>query len=222
MNVQQYFHQTIKTLSHLLAPPFCVQCKRFLHENSIFCIECENQIKPIVSTQLEITKTKSITVFAISAYKHPIKALILGKSWRNRLAAKQLGQLMWRKTYIKNVPFDLIVPVPLHWSRYAKRGYNQAEVMAQELSALSGKPIMNLVKRIKRTPFLSSVSAEQRIGMVKDVFQLIAFEKGQFKDKHILLVDDLMTTGVTLRAVAKELYKAKPAVITSVTAARVC
>ena len=220
MNLPTYFHKTIKTLSHLIAPPFCVQCRKFLQVNTVFCLECEDLIKPIVSTQLEITKTKTIPVFTISAYKDPIKPLILAKSWRNRLAAKQLGQLLWRKTYIKNVPFDLIVPVPLHWKRYANRGYNQAEVMSQELSRLSGKSVLNAVKRTKRTPFLSSVSASERSGMVKDVFELI--QKENLKGKRILLVDDLMTTGVTLRAVAKELYKAKPAAITSVVAARVC
>ena len=220
MNYQKYLHQGFEALSHFIAPPFCVQCRKFLQENSVFCIECENLIKSIVSTQLEITKTKSISGFALSAYKDPIKPLILAKSWRNRLAAKQLGQLLWRKTYIKNVPFDLIVPVPLHWSRYAKRGYNQAEVMAQELSKLSGKPVVNAIKRIKPTPFLSSVSASKRPGMVKDVFEFTG--KENLKDKHILLIDDLMTTGVTLRAVAKELYKEKTAAITAVVAARVC
>ncbi len=220
MNIQHFFHQTFKTISHIFAPPFCVQCKKFLQSNIIFCVTCENQIKPVVSSQLQIGTTKTVTVFAMSAYNDPIRSLILAKSWRNRLAAKQLGQLIWKKTYIKNTPFDLIVPVPLHWSRYAWRGYNQAEVIAEQLSALSGKPIINAVMRTKRTPFLSSVSAKQRAAMIKDVFQLT--HQSQLIGKKILLVDDLLTTGATLRSVVKQLYKAKPAAITSVVAARVC
>ncbi|MEX0672229.1 MAG: ComF family protein [Candidatus Babeliales bacterium] len=215
-----YINQFLTTVAHFAMPRFCVQCKKFLAEYTIFCTECAAQITPIVSVQLPITVAQSISVFSISAYQDPIKSLILAKSWRNRLSAQQLGQLIWQKTYSANSPFDVIVPVPLHWSRYAWRGYNQAEVIAQELSKLSGKPVVQAVKRIKRTPFLSSVAPLQRSQLIKAVFALAS--KESLHGKHILLVDDVMTTGSTLKAVAKELLKEKPAAITAVVAARVC
>jgi ComF family protein len=205
-------------LSSLIAPSFCEWCKTFLDEPSVYCDSCSQLIKPVVSKYIQVTPTILMPVYALGLYREPLKSLILSKSYSNRLAAQQLGSLLWQHSTISFAQFDAIVPVPLHWARFAYRGYNQAEVIAQQLSIMSKKPCINLVKRSKRTPFLSSIKVEQRFEMVKSAFEVIDPEC--IKDRHILIVDDVMTTGATLIAVAKKIVRHKPASIKAVVAAR--
>lgn len=216
-------HIIIHHFLMLIAPPYCMACKRFLSKRDVFCVECARLIKPIVSHDLKVTDSLTVKVFAVGTYTDPLKFLILSKSWSNSVASRQLGQLMWEMTYIKNVPFDFIVPIPLHWMRYSWRGYNQAEEMAKELACRSGKTMCNLLKRVRYAPFQSAVAPEKRVENVKGVFELKIPKEGRelYQGKHLLLVDDLLTTGATVRAAAKELNKLKPASITIIVAARV-
>jgi len=160
-------------------------------------------------------------VFAISDYKEPLRSLILAKGHGDSLASYQLGRLIWQLTYVQQMPCDLLVPIPLHWTRYAWRGFNQADNIAQELSIASDKPVVSLLSRIKRTLPQSQLSQEARQYNVKDIFVLAIHDKHAYEGKHIVLIDDLMTTGATLRAAAKEVMKLKPASVTAVVACRV-
>lgn len=214
--------QVFHWLFMIIAPPYCMQCKKFLAQRDVFCAECLRLIKPIVSHELKVTNTLTVKVFAIGPYAEPLKSLILAKSRSNSLASRQLGHLMWQMTYIKNVPFDGIVPIPLHWMRYAKRGYNQAQEIAQVLARESNKPMIHALKRVRYAPFQSSVTADKRVDNVKNVFEVRGYQamQDQLKGKHLLLVDDLLTSGATIRAAVKELNKLKPASITVIVAAR--
>ena len=105
--------------------------------------------------------------------------------------------------------FDYIVPIPLHWTRRAWRGYNQAAEMARVLARLSGKPWIDPLKRCSRRPFQSRVQdRKSSIANVRDVFALTRRGKPLVAGKRILLLDDLMASGATLTAAARELYKA--------------
>lgn len=204
-----------------LCPPFCVYCKKLLHAPLIFCTRCFDRIKPIVSTQLTITAQKSLTVYAISGYYDPVKSLILAKIQSQRLASKQLGELIWFLTPLSNREFDYIVPIPLHWTRYAYRGYNQAEEIAKIIAKKSGKPVISLLKRDRRTIFQSSLPIEQRADNVASVFSLhMSGNAKEFAGKRFLLVDDLMTTGSTLKSAARIIMHLKPASIDAVVASR--
>ncbi len=178
-------------------------------------------IKPIVSTMLPITKRYKIKVLAISGYQEPLKSLILAKGWSNIVASYQLGELIWDQTYVKNMPIDYLVPVPLHWTRFARRGYNQAQEIAQILAQKSGKKVAHLLKRTQRTVQQSKLEQEKRQKNVKGAFALSVNNKKDFYKKHIVLVDDLMTTGATLQAASRELLKLKPASLIAVVACRV-
>ncbi len=216
----------VKTITNLIrdivAPPFCASCKVFLSQESVFCVSCYASIIPIITTQLSITASKKVTVFAISDYKHPIKKLIQAKHYKNKIAGIQLGQLMWQMTNIDKVDFDIIVPIPLHWTRYAYRGFNQAYDMSKIIAQESDKPIINLLRRTKKTRFQAELSGDSREQNVKGVFGVYVKNKNKFEGKHILLVDDLMTTGSTIKQAAKVLYTLRPRKITIVVAARTC
>lgn len=102
---------------------------------------------------------------------------------------------------------DVIVPLPLHWRRQMKRGYNQSHYIAQGIYQITHIPVMkNVVKRIKNNSSQTRLNAHQRIKNVEGIFQLKHPEL--IAGKHVLLVDDVTTTGATLSSCAKELAKA--------------
>lgn len=205
----------------ILAPPFCAHCKKFLAARVVFCDACFSRIHPIASQSLAVTATKKITVFAVSSYREPLLSLVLAKSYGNIIAATQLGELMWQCTDLPSIDFDYLVPIPLHWGRYAKRGYNQAAESASVIAKYSKKPIAHLLKRTKKTSFQSYLSHDKRFDNVKDAFVLTKHASHAFKDKILLIVDDVMTSGATLQTAARQLYSLKPKAVIAIVACRV-
>lgn len=208
-------------LDTLIAPPFCAYCKKYLSTRAIFCDTCDARMSPIVSTHLKVNRSYTMTVIAIADYQEPLKSLVIAKAWGDILASYHLGDLLLQKSYFKEVPCDYVIPVPLHWMRYAKRGYNQAEVIAGVLAKEKKCVVANIVKRSRRTPFQSSLAYDKRTPNVQNAFQLITENPHQFHNKHLIIVDDLMTTGATLQAIARELAVLQPASINAVVAAKV-
>ena len=160
-------------------------------------------------------------VIALSAYRDPIRRLILAKRWSDIQAGAQLGQLLSDNTTWRNTAADYIIPVPLHWSRYARRGFNQAEEMARVMAHNKSIPMVKLVKRVKKTKFQAGLSAPQRQSNVQEAFELTEQNIERYRNKHLVLVDDLLTTGSTIKATARVLLQVKPSAITVVVAARV-
>jgi ComF family protein len=160
-------------------------------------------------------------VLAISDYQYPLKKLILAKQYGKRVASKQLGELIWYMTYVRHASFEVIVPIPLHWTRYAWRGYNQAIEMGNVIAQESGKPLSELLYRSRRTVFQSTLHKQERQENTRNIFALTKFDRSLYRNKHILLVDDLLTTGATMREAARTLLTLNPASITGVVACRV-
>jgi len=101
---------------------------------------------------------------------------------------------------------DLLLPVPLSPKRLRQRGYNQSEQLAQGISDITHLPIFTKV--VRRKHFLQSqtqLNRQQRQANVQDMFQLC--DATQFQDKHVLLIDDICTTGATLIACADAVRK---------------
>src|SRR4030095_10049605 len=155
-----------------IMPSICAYCKKFLSTQAIFCSSCKEKIFPIVSKKIDITSTFSVTVFAISDYKDPLKKLILAKGWSDALASYQMGELLWEYVPLDQLDCDIIVPIPLHWTRYAWRGFNQAEEMAKAISEKSGKPVVHLLQRTKKTKFQNMLSKEERFLNVQSTFKI--------------------------------------------------
>jgi len=149
----------------------------------------------------------------------------LRKAAADPLASEQLARLIVSLTPINTIPFDYVIPVPLHWTRYAHRGYNQAAVMAKVVARACDVPVLNALKRIKRTPFQSTLNVKARQENVRNVFALRRFFSRNVKEtlqgKRILLVDDLCTTAATITSAARALLPARPAEISAVVACRV-
>jgi len=160
-----------------------------------------------------------MTVFAISDYKDPLRKLILAKSWSDSLSSYQMGQMLWEMLPLQELDCDIVVPIPLHWTRYAWRGFNQAHEMARVISKKKNIPLYHALKRTKKTEYQSALASALRGPNLKQAFALNDALIKSCADKHILLIDDLMTTGSTLRAAAKTLLAAK---VRKITVAVVC
>jgi len=217
-----FFWRSLKdTVRALLMPSLCAYCKKFLSTRDIFCQDCKHKIFPIVSKQIDVTPSFSMTVFAISDYKDPLKKLILAKGWSDTLASYQMGQLMWEFLPLQQLDYDVIVPIPLHWTRYAWRGFNQAHDIARVIQKKKNVPLCHLLKRVKKTAFQSTLVSALRVQNLKEAFVLNGAHAKDYVGKHILLIDDLMTTGSTLRSAAKILLTLKPKKITVAVVCRV-
>jgi ComF family protein len=87
--------------------------------------------------------------------------------------------------------------VPLHWTRLVRRGYDQAELLAAEVSRRTGAPLLRgVLSRERRTKPQSGLDASRRKGNVTGVFRLRS--PGRVRNRHIVLIDDLVTTGETV------------------------
>lgn len=214
-------HKLLAHFKQLILPTFCAYCKLFYQNDShILCVECRAAIRPVVSHRLSVTKTKSVIVHAVGAYDQPLVSLILAKRGGKRTVAHQLGKLAWQQSVVQYLQYDYIVPIPLHWTRYAWRGYNQADEIACVIARNSGAPMVHLLKRMRRTPFQSQFTGEARMQNVGGAFMLRE-KRENYNNKHLLIVDDVMTSGATLQQAAKELYRLRPASITAVVISRV-
>lgn len=116
---------------------------------------------------------------------------------------------------------DLIMPVPLHWRRFLSRRYNQSYLLARELARSAEKPLMHrLLRRTKYTLQQTGLSRAERRKNVQSAFRVAKKKYPQVKDKTVLLVDDVLTTGATVEACAKALKKAGAQKVMVVTVAR--
>ena len=155
---------------------------------------------------------------AALVYDDLSKPLILGM----KHGARKDGVRVYANWMVEAAPFaskaDLIVPVPLHWTRLWARGYNQAGWLAQAIALRLGKPYAPLaLVRKRRTPSQNGLSSLGRARNVDGAFAV----NGDIIGKHILLVDDVYTTGATVNACTKALLRAGAAIVDGVAMARV-
>lgn len=107
---------------------------------------------------------------------------------------------------------DAIIPVPLHPQRQRMRGYNQAERIGAGLSRTLDAPCLDeAVRRTRHTQSQTTMSQFERMQNMEGVFELA--NARSLRGRHVLLVDDVLTTGATLEAVGREVLKAEPASI---------
>lgn len=117
---------------------------------------------------------------------------------------------------------DVLVPVPLHWTRLFSRRFNQAALLAQALGRLVAKPVVvDALVRHKKTPSQGHLGLTARQRNVQGAFRVPPGRLGQIQGKRVVLVDDVYTTGSTVRVATKALLRAGAVRVDVVTLARV-
>lgn len=137
------------------------------------------------------------------SYEYPVDRLVArAKFGRRAPVARALGELLALKCPVPPTAPDAVVPVPLHWWRETRRGFNQAEEIGQALCAAQGWPLRtDLCRRVRPTPEQSGLGADARRANLEAAF--ILRRAGSAAGLQcVLVVDDVLTTGATGLAVA--------------------
>jgi len=157
--------------------------------------------------------------YSFGAYEGVLRKLIhLFKYGKVETLAGPLSRLLITAIPL-DVQFDEVVAMPMHWRKQWERGFNQAELLAAPVSARYGLPLSNALRRRRYTQAQASLTEGQRRDNLIGSF----FVRGPelIRGKRILLVDDVFTTGATLRSAADALKTAGAAHVTALTLARV-
>lgn len=208
--------------------PNCFNQMTFISEPH--CRKCGHPFEPFAVPQKMLCAAclknkRSPFRFSRSAlvYDEASKPLLLSFKFydktENAAVLAQFLQVAGQDIFKNGV--DMIVPVPLHYVRLIKRRYNQAALLAKELSRLSGVPAeYGVLVRSRHTRPQTEFSGNQRVKNVRNAFAVKNPQR--VKGKHVLLIDDVMTTGSTLKECALALRRAGAASVDTLTVARVC
>lgn len=165
---------------------------------------------------------------AVLAYDDASRSMVLGFKHGDRTeAAPAFGRWLARAGADLLAEADIIAPVPLHWTRFWRRRYNQSALLAQAL-ARAARPIRghlpvipDLLVRRRRTPPQGGLGAAGRARNVRGAFRLKPKFQGRLRGARVLLVDDVFTTGATVEACAGVLLRAGAGAVDVLTLARV-
>jgi ComF family protein len=119
---------------------------------------------------------------------------------------------------LKLQPADFLVPVPLHSTRFRERGFNQADLLADQLSRTSNTPVLRCLHRTRYTTTQTRLDRHERMENLRDAFRVVHPER--LLQRHLLLVDDVFTTGSTADECARVLLISGAASVRVVTVAR--
>ena len=199
-----------------ISRPYCEKCGHPLDEEpanrKLYCASClQNHRSPFRLSR------------SAFRYDDGSKNLILSFKFMDKTEnAKVLGRWLFNAgNDIWNQGADVLIPIPLHYTRLLRRRYNQSALLCHELSRLCGLPVeYTAVERHRKTRPQVEFSGHARIKNVKNAFRIRHPER--IRGKHVVLVDDVMTTGSTLKECALVLHKAGAASVDTLTVARVC
>ncbi len=194
----------------LLFPPLCAICGRLLEQDAVlYCASCWTDA-PLVETQ-ELPKLKHVDQVRAgfryggdTVVKASVHAL---KYDRLKLVAGAMAQYL-----LPQIPVSFFEPrmvwttVPLHWMRRMNRGFNQSDLLASQLAAITNHAApVPLLKRTRNTPSQTARSYRERTANIKNAF---AFRPDIPIPKSVLLIDDVITTGATVDECARVLKAA--------------
>jgi len=219
-----------ETVPPLATDPICGECKKGLPLNfGENCRSCGRPIAGDTSDGIEMLcgdcradpPPFDRTVYPLH-YEEKTKDLIyhfkfLGKQGLASTLANIMSAKLHREMEMNR--FDMIIPVPLHPARLYTRGYNQSYLLARDIGNTFSIPVEHdIVIRIKDTPPQSTLTRKERIKNLKKAF--IVEDVARIQGKEALLVDDVMTTGSTLREVSKTMKNAGAKSVACAVAAR--
>lgn len=211
-------------LLNLLLPidTVCPLCSRTLVglERTV-CCHCEDELKQQVLTPLECLSDHEPLLRCISAFSYQgaaRKLIHVLKYGSDATVAPLLGAYMCAALlWLPRREWDVIVPVPLHPERLRKRGYNQAQLLAERVADCYQQTLRtDLLVRIMDKKSQTTRRASERRSAMEGVFQADPKAAGL----RILLVDDVLTTGATATSCAKALLEAGAVSVTLITACR--
>lgn len=223
----------LNSFSSLFFPQACVGCDKPLTlQEKLICTDCWFHL-PYTNYHLEPennaarqlwgkAKIDFASAFVFYRDASRVKEIMYHFKYRNmpeigELLGRRYGQTLCEAALLKHV--DIIIPVPLHQSKLRKRGYNQSRHIAIGLSEALEKPVWSdCLVRTRTTDSQTRKSRFERHEGMQDTFMLV--DADRIKGKHILLVDDVLTTGATFEACANTLTAGRCASVSVVAICR--
>lgn len=202
--VKQFFRK----LTSQFYPDKCPFCSSLIDDDKCCCDNCKKHLPQYNLYQGVKGGYRCVSPLPYKGkYKRAVHRFKFGAKVRfssrfATLMAKSISQ------QFEDMIFDYITYVPMHKKALKKRGYNQSELLAKELSKIMGIPYVNTLNKIKETKPQHHLTAKNRKTNLKGAFEVS--DKDFVKNKSILIIDDIITTGYTLGECCKTLQKAKP------------
>jgi ComF family protein len=213
-------HTIKEGLVHLLYPRLCEGCNRpLLEAEAVVCLSCslelpetgyhdiaDNETAMRFAGRVPFQHATSLGWFTNDGLlQHLLHGLkYAGKKQTGRFLGRQLGQNLLATTWISDV--NLIIPVPLHPAKKAKRGYNQSALIAEGMSEVLHIPFSDsTLLRVRDTESQTHKTRTERVKNMEEAFEV---SKGaDLSGKHILICDDVLTTGATIEACANAILR---------------
>ena len=210
---------SIQAVESLFYPCVCAGCGIDLYNEEVICISCLHSL-PVTNYHLHASNPVEKILWGrvplLSAFsylyfnKHSIVRSLLHqlKYESNKevgyFFGRQIGNAMKLSNRYNEV--DMVIPLPLHESKLRKRGYNQAELICEGISEITGIPVnTTLLIRPSKNETQTHKTRIERWENTSGKFQVVDITN--IENRHILLVDDVVTTGATLEASAIELVR---------------
>lgn len=182
-------------------PPLCVHCRR---EGAWFCFEAEAELAALVPIT---TSEPGFPVITLGSYDRPVLGSLVRQlkyhGWHGLASALPGVMEPLRLALVDQPPPVVIVPVPLHSRRWRERGFNQAEIIARALAGRTNWPIKKYLKRRRYTQAQARLAHDERKANIEAAFDMAP--RAINPAGSIILVDDVVTTGATMRACARVL-----------------
>ena len=170
----------------------CMKCGKPVREGQEYCVDCKTQFHYYTEGVAAFTYSKGLPD-SLYRMKYQNRRDYIEFFAESMLLAYQKKQKKWR--------VQVILPVPMHWIKRARRGYNQSELLAEVLSRRTGLPVMKKWGRpVRRTGEQKRLSRRERQKNLKDSIQVQMDFTGI---KRVLIVDDVYTTGSTMDELAR-------------------
>jgi len=195
----QYRVMYLRQLEDAVMPRRCVFCgTRTTHREGHICAGCDDELPRIASAPSPRSSPFEAEVAPL-AYEFPVDAAIKALKFRRRLEyVPAFAEILCRAVTDLPADIDAVLAVPLHWRRKWFRGFNQALEIARPVADRLGVPVLWTVVRKRATPPQSGLKSRERIRNLQGAFAV----RGVLRCRHVLIVDDVITTGTTSRSLA--------------------
>ena len=172
----------------------CDKCGREIYDDGKYCFDCKEG-------GFDFDK-----VYSCLNYEGAVSKLVYNlKYGGGKYLVKYMARIIADKIVSEKISFDILTFVPLNEIREKERGFNQSKLLADEIAKILNIKTSSIITRTRNTPFQARLSREERLLNLKDAFSVV--DKKVLKDKTILIIDDIFTTGTTINECSKILKK---------------